>query len=96
MDPNTLFTMALGLQSPWEVKSLQFSMEDKRLDILVDFERGASFPCPECGKPAKAHDTEEKTWRTTLKPSALRTRESVTWISWWPSIGPYAGTGSWL
>ena len=63
MDPNTLFTMALGLSAPWEVKSLQFSMEDKRLDILVDFERGASFPCPECGKPAKAHDTEEKTWR---------------------------------
>ena len=63
MDPNTLFTMALGLQAPWEVKSLQFSAEDKRLDILVDFERGATFPCPECGKPAKAHDTEEKTWR---------------------------------
>jgi transposase len=63
MNPNTLFTMALGLQAPWEVKSLRFSVEDKRLDILVDFERGATFPCPECGKPAKAHDTEEKTWR---------------------------------
>ena len=63
MDPNALFTMALGLKSPWEVKSLQFSMEDKRLDIAVDFERGASFPCPECGKPAKAHDMEEKSWR---------------------------------
>jgi transposase len=63
MDPNTLFTLALGLQSPWEVKSLQFSVEEKRLDIQVDFERGASFPCPECGRPAKAHDTEEKTWR---------------------------------
>ena len=63
MDPNTLFTLALGLQSPWEVRSLQFSAEDKRLDIRVDFEGGSSFPCPECGKPAKAHDTEEKTWR---------------------------------
>lgn len=63
MDPNTLFTMALGLQSPWEVKSLQFSAEDKRLDIRVDFERGSTFPCPECGRPAKAHDTVEKTWR---------------------------------
>jgi transposase len=63
MDPNTLFTVALGLQPPWEVKALDFSLEAKRLDIRVDFERGASFPCPECGKPAKAHDTEEKTWR---------------------------------
>lgn len=63
MDPNTLFAVALGLQPPWEVKALDFSLEAKRLDIRVDFERGTSFPCPECGKPAKAHDTEEKTWR---------------------------------
>jgi len=38
-------------------------VENRRLDILVDFERGATFPCPVCGRPAKAHDTEEKTWR---------------------------------
>jgi len=63
MDPNTLFKVALGLQSPWEVKSLDFSLEAKRLDILVDFEPGSTFPCPECGKPAKAHDTVEKSWR---------------------------------
>ena len=63
MDPNALFTVALGLQPPWEVKSLDFSVEARRLDIRVDFERGASFPCPECGRPSKAHDTEERTWR---------------------------------
>ncbi|MGH7209557.1 MAG: ISL3 family transposase [Nitrospiraceae bacterium] len=63
MDPNTLFKVALGLQSPWEVKSLDFSVEAKRLDILVDFEPGSTFPCPECGRPAKAHDTVEKSWR---------------------------------
>jgi transposase len=63
MDPNTLFKVALGLQSPWEVKSLDFSLEAKRLDILVGFEPGSTFPCPECGKPAKAHDTVEKSWR---------------------------------
>jgi hypothetical protein len=63
MDPSTLFKVALGLQPPWEVKSLDFSLEAKRLDILVDFEPGSTFPCPECGKPAKAHDTVEKSWR---------------------------------
>ena len=63
MDPNALFTVALGLRPPWEVKSLDFSVEAKRLDIRVDFERGSSFPCPECGRPSKAHDTEERTWR---------------------------------
>lgn len=63
MDTNSLFTMALGLQAPWEVKNLQFDEEAKRLDITIDFTRGANFPCPVCGQPAKVHDTEEKTWR---------------------------------
>jgi len=63
MDTNLLFTAALGLQPPWEVKSLEFNANERRLDILVDFQRGAAFPCPVCGKPSKAHDTEEKTWR---------------------------------
>lgn len=63
MDTNLLFTTALGLQPPWEVKSLEFNASEHRLDILVDFQRGASFPCPVCGVPSKAHDTEEKTWR---------------------------------
>ena len=63
MDTNLLFTTALGLQPPWEVKSLEFNASEHRLDILVDFQRGASFPCPVCGTPSKAHDTEERTWR---------------------------------
>jgi transposase len=63
MDPNALFTVALGLTPPWEVRDLRFSVEAKRLDIVVDFEKGASFPCPVCGAPSKAHDTEERTWR---------------------------------
>lgn len=63
MDTNLLFAAALGLQPPWEVKSLEFNSSEKRLDILVDFQRGASFPCPICGKDSKAHDTEERTWR---------------------------------
>jgi transposase len=63
MDTNTLFTMALGLQAPWEVKDLQFDKEGQRLDISIDFKRGTNFPCPVCGKSCKVHDTEEKTWR---------------------------------
>ena len=59
----TLFTMALGLQAPWEVKDLKFNQEAHRLDILIDFTRGANFPCPVCNQPCKTHDTEERTWR---------------------------------
>lgn len=63
MDTNTLFTLALGLQAPWEVKDLQFDGETRRLDINIDFTRGANFPCPVCGVKAKVHDTETKSWR---------------------------------
>jgi len=63
MDTKVLFTMALGLQAPWEVVDLKFDEEAHRLDILIDFQRGADFPCPVCGQPCKVHDTEEKTWR---------------------------------
>jgi transposase len=63
MDTNLLFTMALGLKAPWEVVDLKFDEEAHRLDILIDFTRGADFPCPVCGQPCKVHDTEEKTWR---------------------------------
>ena len=63
MDTNLLFTMALGLQAPWEVVNLQFNEEAHRLDILIDFKRGSDFPCPVCGQPCKVHDTVEKTWR---------------------------------
>ena len=63
MDTKVLFTMALGLQAPWEVVDLQFNEEAHRLDILLDFQRGADFPCPVCGQSCKVHDTEEKTWR---------------------------------
>lgn len=55
--------MALGLSSPWEVKELAFTAESRRLDIRIDFLKGSSFPCPECGELSKVHDTEEKTWR---------------------------------
>jgi transposase len=63
MDANELFKTALGLQPPWEVASLDFDLSKRRLDIRVDFQKGSSFPCPVCGEPSKAHDTEERTWR---------------------------------
>ena len=54
MDTNLLFTMALGLKAPWEVVNLQFDEAAHRLDILIDFTRGAAFPCPVCGSPARS------------------------------------------
>ena len=59
-----LFQAALGLSDPWQVTSVAFDPERKRLDLRVDFAQGARFPCPECERAGCAvKDTEEKTWR---------------------------------
>jgi len=58
-----LFAAALGLKSPWYVSNLDFSLENKKLDIEIDFERGSEFPCPVCGKLSKAYDTKKQSWR---------------------------------
>lgn len=64
MDQQQLFARALGLAEPWYVASLDFSAEDKRLEIEIDFRRGGTFACPECGTAGcKAYDTEQREWR---------------------------------
>jgi len=67
MQLEKLFAEALGIAAPWKISSLSFNSEQKRLDIEVDFERGATFEYedPETGKKAdyKAYDTVQKTWR---------------------------------
>ena len=63
MNPESLFAVALGITPPWEVEGIEFSKENKRLDIKIGFSRGATFVCPVCGAAAPAYDTKEKTWR---------------------------------
>lgn len=63
MNPESLFAVALGITPPWEVEGVEFSKENKRLDIKIGFRRGATFSCPVCGTAAPAYDTKEKTWR---------------------------------
>jgi transposase len=59
-----IFQLALGLSEPWQVTESVFDAAQSRLDLHVDFVRGAMFPCPECGVAGcKPHDTEQKTWR---------------------------------
>ena len=59
-----LFQAALGLPEPWRVVGAQFSADRKRLDLYLDFPKGARFACPEGDEPAcPVHDTEPKTWR---------------------------------
>lgn len=63
MNPESLFAVALGIISPWQVEGVEFSKESKRLDIKIGFSRGATFACPVCGSPSPVHDTSVKSWR---------------------------------
>ena len=63
MNSESLFAVALGITPPWEVEGIEFSKDNKRLDIKIGFRRGATFPCPVCGTAAPVHDTSEKSWR---------------------------------
>src|SRR5664280_1905259 len=61
-----LFKMALGLEDPWTVTRTDFNPEGGRLDLYLDFPRGARFSCPVdgCGQEAcPVHDAEDKQWR---------------------------------
>ena len=59
-----IFGQALNLQKPWVITQIEFKKEEKRLDIWIDFERGAKYPCPECGQEdCNIHDTINKEWR---------------------------------
>jgi transposase len=59
-----LLQQALGAEWPWAVARAEFDAEARRLDIYLDFERGGTFTCPECGSGGcSAYDTTEKSWR---------------------------------
>lgn len=61
---NEMFALALGIAEPWYVDSVEFSPEEKTLEIGLDFRRGGTFPCQECSAAGcKAYDTEERQWR---------------------------------
>ena len=69
MDTSRLFTAALQLQSPWKVGSVDFRDADggrQELHIMIGFEPGARFHCPETGCREDAcpvHDRRERVWR---------------------------------
>ena len=67
MELEKLFASALGIVSPWKIVAVEFNSKDKRMDIRVDFERGATFEYEDMStgekKSYKAYDKLEKQWR---------------------------------
>lgn len=64
MDTNPLFTLALGLTSPWRVTETIFDADQRRLDLRLAYADSAHFPCPSCGvADCPVYDADEKQWR---------------------------------
>jgi transposase len=59
----SLFEAALNISEPWLIKEIRFDYDRRRLDIVLDFQRGAKFCCSECQKPLTAYDTRMREWR---------------------------------
>jgi transposase len=62
-----IFSQALGIVDPWFIKSVNFDVEKKRLDINIDFKRGSTFSDSDEDlgslKEYKVYDTIKKSWR---------------------------------
>lgn len=65
MDAKDVLVLGLGVTPPWRLadQRLDTGRHPHVLEILLEADRGAEFPCPECGRLCKAHDFKEFTWR---------------------------------
>ena len=62
MELPTIFSSTLGLSLPWQITSVSFAKEEKRLDINVDFLDNNSLPCPCCGTGGVPCQKKTETW----------------------------------
>lgn len=65
MNSEALFSMALGLQSPWEVRGVEFAAGNQgrnELHLQIGFTRGAKFP-DTTGALCGVHDTVSRQWQ---------------------------------
>jgi len=54
---NQQSALALGLISPQATDRVQFTAEEKRLDLYMNFPNGSRFPCSVCGQDCPVYDT---------------------------------------
>jgi hypothetical protein len=60
---NQLFESALGIGTPWSVKSVEFDLPAKRLVVLIDFTPGTRFALPGHEGLHPVYDTITKEYR---------------------------------
>ncbi len=60
---NELFETALGVETPWYVKDVNFDAGKRLLTIAIDFKKGSRFPCEGMEGLHPVHDTQAKRYR---------------------------------
>jgi len=58
------YALLLGIGSPWEVKTVELKLQEKKVEIELGWQWGGTAKCPECGGECSIHDcAPERTWR---------------------------------
>jgi len=58
------YALLLGIGSPWEVKTVELKLSEKKVEIELGWQWGLAAKCPECGCECSIHDSApERTWR---------------------------------
>jgi len=58
------YALLLGIGSPWEVKTVELKLAEKKVEIELGWQWGSAAKCPECGCECSIHDrAPERTWR---------------------------------
>jgi transposase len=58
------YALLLGIGSPWEVKTVELKLQERKVEIELGWQWGADAQCPECGRKCSIHDSApERTWR---------------------------------
>jgi transposase len=72
------YALLLGVGSPWQVKTVELKLGEKKVEIELGWQWGLQAPCPECGQACSIHDcAPERTWRhldTMQFTTLIRTR----------------------
>ena len=61
-----LFRKFPSLGESWIIKEIKVDLQERRVNIFINFPRRSRFSCLLCGKQYSVHDTENRTWRYLL------------------------------
>ena len=58
-----ILSKILQVSEPWIIERIEVHHTSKTVNVFIDYEKGALFPCSKCKKPCKVHDSRYRTWR---------------------------------